>query len=182
LLIFFEIVIIYKCETTKQRFRVGEMGEVQQLDVGHWVLRLIALVIDAIIIGVIASILWSFIFVSMLVTGVLFGYGYPLIFPLIVGVLMVLYFAFFEVNWEGATLGKRLLGLKVQTTDGGKIGYDKSIIRNISKIYWILLLLDWIVAIATPGDDRRQKYTDRIAGTTVVQVSKAFESVTSATT
>jgi uncharacterized RDD family membrane protein YckC len=169
------------CEITKQQFKVGEMGEVQQLDVGHWVLRLIALVIDGIILGVIASILWSFIFVSLLFTGVLLGYSYPLIFPLIVGVLMVLYFAFFEVTW-GATLGKRLLGLQVQTTDGGKIGFDKSIIRNISKIYWILLLLDWIVAVATPGDDRRQKYTDRIAGTTVVQVSKAFESVTSATT
>lgn len=178
---FFEIVMIYKYEITKQQFRVGEMGEVQQLDVSHWVLRLIALVIDGIILGVIASILWSFIFVSFLFTGVLLGYSYPLIFPLIVGVLMVLYFAFFEVTW-GATLGKRLLGLQVQTTDGGKIGFDKSIIRNISKIYWILLLLDWIIAVATLGDDRRQKYTDRIAGTTVVQVSKAFESVTSATT
>ena len=157
------------------------MGEVQQIDFSHWVLRLIALVIDGVILAVIASILWSFVFVSLLFTGGLFGYSYPLIFPLIVGVLMVLYFAFFEVTW-GATLGKRFLGLQVQTTSGGKVGFDKSIIRNISKIYWILLLLDWIVAVFTPGDDRRQKYTDRIAGTTVVQISQAFESVTSAKT
>jgi uncharacterized RDD family membrane protein YckC len=156
------------------------MGDIQQIDIGHWVLRLIALVIDGIIISIVASILWSLVFVSMLITGALFGYSYPLLFPLIVGVLMVLYFAFFEVTW-GASLGKRLLGLQVQTVKGGKVSFDKSIIRNISKIYWILLLLDWIIAVATPGDDRRQKYTDRIAGTTVVQVSQAFESVTSTT-
>ncbi len=162
------------------------MGEVQQLDVSHWVLRLIALVIDGVILSIIGWILWSFIFTAMLFTGGLagfwLGYGSSLVFPLIVGVLMVLYFAFFEVSWNGATLGKRLMGLQVQTTDGGKIGFDKSIIRNISKIYWIFLLLDWIVGIATPGDDSRQKYTDRVAGTTVVQVSKALESVTSTTT
>jgi len=30
------------------------------------------------------------------------------------------------------------------------------------------------VGIVTPGPDRRQKYTDRMAGTTVVQVKQAF--------
>lgn len=146
------------------------MGEVQQIDFSHWVLRFIALIIDGVILSIIASILWSFVFVSLLVTGAFLGYGYALIFPLIVGVLMVLYFAFFEVTW-GATLGKRFLGLKVQTTNGGQVAFDKSIIRNISKIYWIFLLVDWLLGVFTPGDDRRQKYTDRIAGTTVIQIS-----------
>ena len=158
------------------------MGEIQQLDFGHWILRLIALVIDSVILSVIASIIWlliSPIIFAAAIGGFLIGYGYSLIFPLIVGILMVLYFAFLEVNWDGATIGKRLMGLKVQTISGGKIGFDKSITRNISKIYWVLLLLDWLLGIAIAGDDRRQKYTDRIAGTTVVQVSKAFESVTS---
>lgn len=161
------------------------MGELQQLDFGHWILRLIALVIDSVILSIIAWIIWiliSPIIFAAAIGGFLLGYGYSLIFPLIVGILMVLYFAFLEVNWEGATIGKRLMGLKVQTINNGKIGFDKSIIRNISKIYWVLLLLDWIVGIATPGDDRRQKYTDRIAGTTVVQISRTFESVTSTTT
>jgi uncharacterized RDD family membrane protein YckC len=63
-------------------------------------------------------------------------------------------------------------------TNGNKVTLDKSFIRNISKIYWLLLLLDWIVALVTPGADRRQKYTDRIAGTTVVQTSQAFIATT----
>jgi hypothetical protein len=38
-------------------------------------------------------------------------------------------------------------------------------------------LLDWVLGVVTPGPDQRQKYSDRIAGTTVVQVSQAFASV-----
>lgn len=30
------------------------------------------------------------------------------------------------------------------------------------------LLLDWLIAFVKPGDDQRQKHTDRIAGTIVV--------------
>jgi uncharacterized RDD family membrane protein YckC len=89
----------------------------------------------------------------------------------------VLYFVILEVSW-GATLGKRILGLHVQTTSGARVKFNQAFIRNISKIYWIFLLLDWLIAIATPGADRRQKYTDRIAGTTVVQSGQALASVT----
>jgi len=155
-------------------------GSTQQIDVGHWVLRLIALIIDSIILGIVAWILLSFVFVSLLFTGDLYslwlGYGYTLIFPFVVGILQVLYFAILEVAW-GGTIGKRFLGLQVQMTNGNKVTLDKAFIRNISKIYWIFLLLDWLIAFVTPGDDRRQKYTDRIAGTTVVQVSQAFVAI-----
>ena len=156
------------------------MGEVKQIDFSQWIIRFIALAIDGIILSIISTIFWSLVFASLLSAGAFLGYGYALIFPLIVGVLMVLYFAFFEVTW-GATLGKRLMGLQVQTTNGSKVALDKSIIRNISKIYWILLLLDWLFGVFTAGNDRRQKYSDRIAGTTVIQISQAFESVTSVT-
>ena len=136
-----------------------------QFDLGHWILRLIALIIDGIILAIVAAILF-FILV------------FPLdafLWPLVVGVLMLLYFLFLDVNY-GGTLGKRIVGLKVQTVNGGRINYSQSVIRNISKIYWLLILLDWIIGIATPGD-KRQKYTDRIAGVVVVQTSQAFASV-----
>jgi uncharacterized RDD family membrane protein YckC len=155
-------------------------GSNQQFDISHWVLRVIALIIDSIIIGIVAWILLSFVLVSLLFTGALYsvwlGYGYTLIFPFILGILEVLYFAILEVAW-GGTIGKRLMGLTVQMTNGNKVTFDKAFIRNISKIYWLLLLLDWLVAVITPGADRRQKYTDRIAGTTVVQTSQAFVAI-----
>lgn len=150
----------------------------QQFDLSHWVLRIIALIIDSIILGIVAWILVSFVFISLLFTGgalysLWYGYGYTLVFPFILGILEVLYFAILEVAW-GGTIGKRLMGLTVQMTNGNKVTLDKAFIRNISKIYWLLLLLDWIVALVTPGADRHQKYSDRIAGTTVVQTSQAF--------
>ena len=44
-------------------FYVKEMEPVQNFDFDHWILRLIALVIDSLIISVVAWILWSFVFV-----------------------------------------------------------------------------------------------------------------------
>ena len=155
-------------------------GSNQQFDIGHWVLRIIALIIDSIIIGIIAFIIATIILVPLLFTGALYsfwlGYGTFLVTPFIVGILEVLYFSFFDV-WWGGTLGKRLMGLTVQMTNGNKVTIDKAFIRNISKIYWLLLLLDWLIAVVTPGADRRQKYSDRIAGTTVVQTSQAFVAI-----
>lgn len=146
----------------------------QPFDIGHWILRLIALIIDSIILGVIAAIIVFALLVPFVFTGALYGFwlgwGYFLILPFIIGILQVLYFAFFEVYMD-ATIGKKIVGLKVQLVSGGKISFDKAFIRNISKIFWLFLLLDWIIGVVTPGPDQRQKYTDRIAGTTVVQTS-----------
>jgi len=152
---------------------------IPQPDWNHWILRLIALVIDSVIIAIITWIIMSLVLVSLLFSGTFWlGWGYTLVFPFILGILELLYFVIMEVSFGGATIGKRILGLQVQMTSGAKVTFDKSFIRNISKIYWIFLLLDWLVAIVTPGADRRQKYTDRIAGTTVVQAKQAFTSVT----
>jgi uncharacterized RDD family membrane protein YckC len=160
-------------------------GNSAQLDMGHWLLRLIALIIDSIILGIVAWILVNFVFISLVFGGSLywlwFGYGYSLVFPFILGILEVLYFVFLEVSWGGATVGKKIMGLKVQMANGNNVTFDKSFLRNISKIYPIFLFLDWLIAVLTPGSDPRQKYTDRIAGTTVVQMSQPFASMSSST-
>lgn len=155
---------------------MGATGQSMQLDLGHWLLRLIALIIDSIILGIVAFIVVVLLLVPFLFTGALLGFyavwGYWLVLPLALGVLSVLYFLVLEVSW-GGTVGKRILGLRVQTVNGGRISYSQSFVRNISKIFWVFLLLDWLIGIATPGD-RRQKYSDRIAGTVVVQTSQPF--------
>ncbi|MCW4031116.1 MAG: zinc ribbon domain-containing protein [Candidatus Bathyarchaeota archaeon] len=45
--------------------------------------------------------------------------------------------------------------------------FDLALIRNISRIYWILVLIDTVIGLATKGGTH-QKVTDRVAGTTVV--------------
>ena len=151
-------------------------GQDMQIDLGHWLLRLIAYIIDGVIIAIIVGILWVILFLPFLLVGAFFAsWGWTLVFPFVVGLLMVLYFLYAEVNW-GGTLGKRILGLRVQTVKGNKVTYGQSFIRNISKIHPLLLLLDWLIGIVTPGD-KRQKYSDRMAGTIVVQTNQPFTTV-----
>jgi len=146
----------------------------------HWLYRLIAYIIDGIIIGIPAYVIYYFVILSLFWGGGwLFWYGgawwlFWLLLPFVFGILGLLYFVIMEVSYGGATIGKKVLGLQVQMVNGSKVTFDKSFLRNISKLIWFFLLLDWIVGIVTPGPDRRQKYTDRMAGTTVVQVKQAF--------
>ena len=169
-------MIITPCDEITSGLKMAT-GSSSEVDMSHWLFRFLALLIDGIILGVIAWILVLVVFVPLLFSGALLwlwvGWGTWLIIPLVVGILMLLYFVILEVSW-GATIGKRVLGLQVQMVNGGKVTFDKAFIRNISKIFWLFLLIDWIVGIATPGPDRRQKYTDRMAGTTVVQMRQAF--------
>ena len=148
-----------------------------EFDLTHWIYRLIAYIIDCIIIGIPAAIIYFFVILALVFSDpFFFAYGGWLILPLLLGILQLIYFMILDVSW-GGTIGKRLMGLQVQTANGGKVPFDKSFIRNISKIYGLFLFLDWLIAVVTAGSDKRQKFTDRYAGTTVVQTKQAFGSV-----
>jgi uncharacterized RDD family membrane protein YckC len=169
-------MIITPCDEIALGLKMAT-GSSSELDMNHWLYRFLALIIDSIIIGIPVYIIWNFVFWSLFWSGAwwMLGYGSWLLLPLLLGIIEVFYFVILDVSW-GATVGKRVLGLQVQMVDGGKVPFGKAFIRNISKIYWLFLLLDWIIGIATPGPDRRQKYTDRMAGTTVVSVKQPFVS------
>ena len=145
-----------------------------QLDLTHWIYRLIAYIIDSIIVGIPATIIYLVI-TAVLSSNALFfaAWGSLLVLPFLLGILQLFYFMILDTAW-GGTIGKRVMGLQVQTVNGSKVPIDKSFIRNISKIYGLFLFLDWLIAVVTAGADKRQKYTDRIAGTTVVQARQAF--------
>jgi len=159
--------------------RLEATGQNTQFDLGHWVLRLIAAFIDGIILTIIAWILLAILLVPLIFIGAFAGfwavYGTLLVIPFAGGILWFIYAVIIESSWS-ATLGKRILGLRVQTVNGGRPNINQLVLRNISKIFWLFLLLDWLIGVATPGD-RRQKYMDRVAGTTVVQTSQPFASV-----
>jgi uncharacterized RDD family membrane protein YckC len=158
-----------------------------QLDLTHWIYRVIAYIIDSIIIGIPAAIIYYIVILALItpsytVLGVTV-YGVApwwsfLLLPFLLGIIQLFYFMFLDSAW-GGTIGKRVMGLQVQTVNGNKVPFDKSFIRNISKIYGLFLFLDWLVAVITPGNDKRQKFTDRFAGTTVIQTRQAFAGASS---
>jgi len=138
-----------------------KIGTDRQLQ-DHWIRRLIAGIIDYVIILIIAWIISIIIAIpALLFTGVFFVRE----FSLLHGVLFFLYASFFESS-RGTTIGKQIMNLKVTTTQGNVASLDRTLIRNISKIHWVLWLIDTLLGMATPGDPH-QKYSDRFAGTTV---------------
>ena len=140
----------------------------------YWVKRVVALVIDYVVMGIAVGIIGAMVFlpfaISGLFSGGIFMPGAALwnigVFPFAIGLLMLLYFPISESHW-GATFGKSVMGLKVTTMSGKRPTLGQAFIRNISKIYWLLLLLDAIVGLATESD-YKQKFSDRYAGTVVV--------------
>lgn len=139
----------------------------------HWIRRIIAYIIDAIIVGIIIFVIS---FLSLLLTGLgsIFSSGNFAFnafnpFSYFAGLDALLFFLYFTLSdyMYQKTFGKSLMGLSVITTDSSKLDFGKCLIRNISKAYWLLLLLDLVFgffAHVKPG----QKFSDHLANTAVV--------------
>ena len=131
----------------------------------HWIKRIVAYIIDSIIVFVVSLII-------VLVMGPFWG-GFGGLFLglgiLVMGLIAILYWIL-QDGLMGGTIGKKVMGLQVVGTTG-PMDIVKAVIRNVSKIYGLFLLLDWIVGLATEGDPR-QKFTDRMAGCTVVRTDQ----------
>jgi uncharacterized RDD family membrane protein YckC len=132
--------------------------------------RVIAYVVDVAIVSVAVYILLFAVAAPAILASIL-GQPFPFawfwgfwlggITPLIV----LAYFVFAEALFE-RTIGKELMGLRVARVDGKRVDLWTSLVRNISKIAFILLVIDVAVGLGTHGDGR-QKYSDRYIGTTV---------------
>jgi uncharacterized RDD family membrane protein YckC len=151
---------------------------------GFWQ-RLLAIIIDAIIIGVAQS----FLIVPLLAAvglgfaggadnmdfsdpeqaagmiasiGALIG-GYWILAMCI----QILYFTFMESSKYQATIGKIALGLIVTDLNGGKLDFSKAFIRNLCKIISnVTMLIGYIMAGFT---EKKQALHDMIASTLVLK-------------
>ena len=151
---------------------------------GFWI-RFIAIIID----GIIISIVRAFLVIPILaMVGISFANGMgdfdpsnmddliPMIatFVAAAGVLMlvstiiwVLYGTLMEASKYQATVGKLALGLIVTDTNGAKLDFSKSLVRNLSKLLSnFILLIGYIMAAFT---EKKQGLHDIIAGTLVVK-------------
>ncbi|HME18546.1 MAG TPA: RDD family protein [Nitrososphaerales archaeon] len=132
----------------------------------YWFRRVIAFIIDAIIVYVPLSIItflvaFSYFFVGGFAFYALFYGTYTFLWSFI----FILYNVVMETS-SGASFGKRFFNLKVVNKSGQNPTAGESFIRNISKIYWLLLILDVIVGLATTKA-YNQKYTDKLEGTSI---------------
>jgi len=132
---------------------------------GFWI-RVVAYIIDAIILGIFGAIL-----------SVPLGVNYTDANSLSSaaartsnGIDLVLSFVYFTLLWSymGASLGQRLLGLRVvDATTGQPISFGKAALR------WLGLIISFFVCaigvIWVAFDGRKQGWMDKIAGTVVLR-------------
>ena len=164
----------------------------------HWVRRGIAFIFDIIVIlGIfflcVMLLILIIIFVdwqpmeSFNANGIIIAGASPwllVVFCLITILISMLFLVGTEVKF-GATLGKKIMSLRVVPTEG-KMIFSKGILRNLSKLGGILigcmlgnfifvfggiigfLVLDIVFGVDNTVDPR-QKYTDKMASTTVLR-------------
>lgn len=147
----------------------------------HWARRVIALVIDTVIVTVVLAIIAVVVSIPFLI-GLNFASTTGGAFPAwwsawwvaglggLIPLVVFLYF-FLAEGLYGRTLGKEIMGLRIQRVDGKPMDLKSSLVRNISKIYWVLLLIDVAVGLGTHGE-MSQKWSDRYIGTKVEEKTR----------
>ena len=129
---------------------------------GFWI-RLVAYVIDVVILGIVEAIL-NVIFRVNPGDPSSSGYGVVQVLNLVISIA---YFAGLWTYW-GATVGQRLLKLKVVDANTMQpIGFGKALVRWLGLIVSFLVCFIGVIWVAF--DSRKQGWMDKIAGTVVLR-------------
>ncbi|GLV55027.1 hypothetical protein KDH_18740 [Dictyobacter sp. S3.2.2.5] len=120
--------------------------------------RFLAVLIDGILIGIVTALITAILGTKQAVLGISVS-----------GIIYILYFLILEATMGGATLGKKILGLRVVREDGAPISWNESIIRNLVRIIDLLPTAYIIGAIVIWTSSQKQRLGDKIAHTVVVR-------------
>jgi len=111
-------------------------------------MRLLARIIDVVIVWILSLIVLIPIGIGAGVTNSNIGIGAYLIGQIIVVALVVGY-EIFLVGTRGQTVGKMLLGLKIVTRDGTPVDYNVAIKRHMPSIVgravYIIPIIGWLI-------------------------------------
>lgn len=127
----------------------------------YWVRRLEALIVDIIILSLFMWILSILLFWISAGVGVFSVLNYWIY---IAALIIIAYFTYMEGK-TGSTFGKRLLNLKVEAKEGD-MDYKKAFIRNLSKILYLPLIVDFILGYIF--GESKDRILDKASGTYVV--------------
>ena len=134
--------------------------------------RLIAYIIDSLIVSVVLFITIGVLFFAIILPGIRSGAGVALGVPflLLTLVALIVGFAYFPFFWVrgGQTPGMKAFDLYVvRDRDGGPIDLGQAILRLVG--FWIDGIAFYLGFIWVFIDSRRRAWHDLIAGTVVVK-------------
>ena len=142
------------------------MGFVANMSYAGFWIRVVAYIIDAILLGIIGGIL-----------GAIFGVNYTDAQSVqsggargAQGLGLVIAFLYFAGLWTamGASLGQRIFGMRiVDANTGATLRFGKAALRALG--LYISFLVCFIGVIWVAFDARKQGWMDKIAGTVVVR-------------
>ena len=146
--------------------------------------RLLAVTIDLLVqIAMISLITWGFYWLGThapkidpgdhkysnesLVTNIMIGFIIFIVFAVFFG-----YFILFEAFWNGQTLGKKALGIRVVRDGGYPVDFTASLVRNLIRIGEMLVGFYAVAGIVSLISPMNKRLGDIAAGTIVVRDAK----------
>jgi len=138
--------------------------------------RIVAGLIDYIIIGIVAAVLFFLAFAPFFTApywmmggwGAAWGWGW---FGGMFGIqflLWLIYFTYFE-GTSGQTIGKRFAHVKVVKEDGSKCDAGSALVRSILRIVDSLPFIYILGIILIAATDKKQRLGDMLAKTIVIK-------------
>ena len=124
--------------------------------VGFWI-RVVAFIIDGIILGILSSILNNILFGGDQIRGnglnTLLGLAYSMYF--------------WSSYGHGQTIGNRIMKIRVVKTDGSELSLTDSFIRYVGLVLSFICIFIGVIWVAF--DANKQGWHDKIASTYVVK-------------
>ena len=149
----------------------GVIAPVATANYGGFWIRVVAFIIDAIIVRVVVAPV-GMIFGGLRMAGAITGVPHAGLALLGGGVTLILvvfgswlYEAFMESSSYQATLGKMIFGLKVTDLYGNRISFERATGRHFAK--WLSSLILCIGYLMVAFTERKQGLHDLLAGTLV---------------
>lgn len=103
--------------------------------------RVIAYVIDFLAVSALMWILSFFLFSILGPKNVYSVYQY---LPWFIALFGFVYFVLCEKLF-GASIGKAIMNLEVRSKNGARISWLQALVRNLTKIFWIPIVFDWLI-------------------------------------
>ena len=142
-------------------------GKASSLPLASFRNRALAFLIDfALIFAITAAITFLPELLSLSVANLISSNLVSALLSITIGLLW-LYSTLLE-GFNGQSIGKRIIGLKVVRTDGKKMSYDHAAVRNFGKVLPLLpfdLIYGWRIK-----NSAFMRYFDKFAGTTVIDL------------
>ncbi|QHI68408.1 RDD family protein [Tichowtungia aerotolerans] len=140
-------------------------GVIFSLNLAGPVVRMLALLVDMAAIITVTSVIRSVLGLAFIINP---DFGTAL-FLILYFAVTVGYGIFFEWLWNGQTLGKRLLRLRVADENGHRLLFSQIAVRNLLRFVDSLPVFYLVGGIATLLNRRAQRLGDLAAGTVVVR-------------